>query len=408
MKFHTFEYLFHWIMIRIKQLFLTASLIGLFSSFCQAQVSVSRVEKPDSFQGKEGVFYYLPATFLEFTIAFDRVEELRGPYADYAYQYLGLDDVIREDREFYELKDIRLFPHVYADPDQHFFIEFLQKQTKDPLPVELLFDEQGFLSELAIGMELSGQPEPGPLVMQLPEPAAKYPHKPDPFQYYATDNQVLRIDTIIRVVSIDTSTFTDISYTSNMVYRTVEERAMEAASFIMRIREDRFKLLTGYQEVNYDKEAIAYMDRELMELEDAYLSLFKGVRRRECHLATRVLVPNPGRSGRPEVLCRFSAASGIGSPDDPQGDPVSVVIAPVGISPESTYKGTTPQPGSAQGIAIRLPQMCQVTVDYLGIQKTNRVLPVHQFGYLSHFTYTSKLRLQLHPATGLVRQIIVQ
>lgn len=395
-------------MIRIKPLFLIISLTGLLSTVCLAQVSVSRVNKPDAFQGKDGVFYYLPATFLEFIIAFDRVEELKGPYADYAYQYLGLDDVIKEDREFYELKDIHLSPYVYADPDQHFFIEFLQKQAKDPLPVKLSFDEQGFLSEIAIGMELSGQPEPGQPVMQLAEPLTGYPRKPDLFRYYAADNQLLRIDTIVKIVTIDTATFTDISYTSNMVYRTVEERAREAASFIMRIREDRFKLLTGYQEVNYDKEAIAYMDQELMELEDAYLSLFQGVRRREGYRATRVLVPDPGKTGRPEVLCHFSAVSGFRSAGNSQGDPVTVVIAPVGLSPESSPGATALPPGSTQGIAIRLPQMCQITVDYQGERKTNRVLPVHQFGYLSYFAYTSKLRLQLHPATGLVRQIIVQ
>ena len=62
-----------------------------------------------------------------------------------------------------------------------------------------------------------------------------------------------------------------------MVEKSPEQKAREAADFISKIKEDRFNLLTGYQEVSYNQETLEYMDTQLKLLEKEYMKLFTGI-----------------------------------------------------------------------------------------------------------------------------------
>ena len=71
--------LIHYFMIRMKYIILIATLVLLNSFQTWAQVNVSRVNDPDAFEAKEGTFYYLPGTYLQLEVCFDRVEKISGP-----------------------------------------------------------------------------------------------------------------------------------------------------------------------------------------------------------------------------------------------------------------------------------------------------------------------------------------
>ncbi len=395
-------------MMKGKHFILTAALSIVLILQSEAQVNVSMVTDPAAFEGKEGSFYYLPGTYLELEVCFDLVEKIRGPYADYAYKFLGLDSVITINERFYELKGIRCDTRTGPDPGQLYFVEFLQKQSKDPLELHMVFSEEGFLTEAAMGMDMTSvpvtvQPENGPGVM----PCNKVDRE-GLFRYYATSNQVLKIDTIIKMVTIDTSTFKDISYKRSMIYKTMEERAGEAAELISSIREDRLKLLTGYQEVGYSQGTMEYMDARLLGMEDAYLSLFKGYVSREGYKVRLVYFPSSEKVGQADEICRFSSTAGISGSHDPQGEPVLIRIEPVGASGAVPSQVSGSPSAAGQGFVFRTPGLCRVSIQWKENEMLNKEIPIHQLGILSHYPATSRFHVQMHPAGGSVRQVSVR
>ncbi len=395
-------------MSKITSLYSLAFLVLFFSFPAPAQVNVMRVDNPSAFEAKEGTFYYLPGTYLQIEVCYDLIEKFRGPYADYAFKFLGLDSVIKVNERVYELKEVQCRNHTGIDPQQLFFVEFLQKQSKDPLALHMILSEQGYLSEAALGMEI-----PVPLaegeVEGLRE-GATFQHgiHDIPFRYYATDNQVVKIDTIIKMVTIDTSTFKDVSYKRSMVYRTMEERASEAAEFIATIRENRFKLLTGYQEVNYDKETLEYMDSKLLEMEDSYLSLFKGLCRHESYKVTVTYFPLSENTGQDEVILRLSSYEGLKQSADQLGDPILIRIDPKDTSVVFSSPGSTSPSAAGPGFVFRTPQLCRVTISWKGKNFVAQDLRIHQLGIFSHYPVTSKLHIQLHPSDGSMQRVSVQ
>ena len=68
------------------------------------------------------------------------------------------------------------------------------------------------------------------------------------------------------------------------------EKANEAAQKILEIREARFHLISGYQEVNYG-ESMEYMNDQLKELENDYLELFLGKEVKSTGIQTIYYIP---------------------------------------------------------------------------------------------------------------------
>ncbi len=395
-------------MIRMRHITLITNLVLVFLWAAEAQVNVTRVTDPAAYETREGTFYYLPGTYLKIDVCYDRIEKIRGPYAEYAYKFMGLDSVIRVNETYYEITDIRCQPQTGPDPGQIYFVEFLQKQSKDPLEMNMIISEEGYLCEVSMGMEPAGRTVQEKVEEIRQETASKSEIPDKPFRYYATDNQVVKIDTIIKMVTIDTSSFKDISYKRSMVYKTMEERASEAAEFVEAIRKDRYKLLTGYQEVSYSKETIQYMDSRLLEMEDSYLSLFKGHKQRESYVATILYFPKPENAGQEDVVLYLSNNEGVTRSATQHGVPVTIRIEPAGGIQPASLRSPAGQPATGQGFVFRLPQVCHVTLAYKGKEFFIQDMPVHQYGVLSHYPATSKFHIQLHPTDGSVRQIGVR
>ncbi len=395
-------------MMNGKQFLWVPALMFILISPCMAQVNVSKVTDPAAFMTKEGSFYYLPGTFLQVEVCYDLVEKVKGPYAEYAYKFLGLDTVITVNERYYELKAVRCNAQTGPDPGQLYFAEFLQKQSKDPLELHLVFAEEGYLAEAALGMELPTQPVAVQLVKTDEPMTCRQEQQASLFRYYATFNQVLKIDTIIKMVTIDTSTFKDISYKRSMIYKTMEERAGEAANAITSVREDRLKLLTGYQEVNYNQGTMEYMDARLVEMEEAYLSLFKGSIRRESYQVSLTYFPVPEKIGQDEVICRFSSFGGLVHSGGQTGDPVMIRIEPVDAPSAAHIQDAASQSTAGQGFIFRTPQICNVTITWKDTDMFNQAIPIHQLGIQNRYPSSSRFYIQLHPFDGSVRQVRVR
>ena len=53
-----------------------------------------------------------------------------------------------------------------------------------------------------------------------------------------------------------------------LVTKTSQQRAEEAADYILKFRMKRYELITASQEIAYSKEAIEYMNEQLVKMEN--------------------------------------------------------------------------------------------------------------------------------------------
>ena len=104
-----------------------------------------------------------------------------------------------------------------------------------------------------------------------------------------------KVDTIIRKVNIDTMTLERQYLKRTMVEKSPEQKAKEAADFISKIKDNRFNLVTGFQEVNYNKETLEYMDTQLRMMEKEYMKLFTGISIHRPMTFSYSYTPNPNQ-----------------------------------------------------------------------------------------------------------------
>ncbi|MCD4676005.1 MAG: DUF4831 family protein, partial [Desulfobacula sp.] len=74
-----------------------------FPVLLSAQVNVYKAEGTENYADKNGFFYTLPYTWFEVNVYITKEEHLRGPYADFADKFLGLEDVITSDHNIYDI-----------------------------------------------------------------------------------------------------------------------------------------------------------------------------------------------------------------------------------------------------------------------------------------------------------------
>ena len=88
--------------------------------WAQTKVVKKNAVKANNF----GITYSLPKTTLVVVAEVTKVTCKAGPYYPYAQKYLGVDQVITEDRVYYELGKIRLENKGVPDPDNTYIVEF--------------------------------------------------------------------------------------------------------------------------------------------------------------------------------------------------------------------------------------------------------------------------------------------
>ncbi|MEZ5197358.1 MAG: DUF4831 family protein [Bacteroidales bacterium] len=255
-----------------------------------AQVNVTHINEGTDITGKRGVLYALPRVNIAVDITVDKTEYIAGPYAEYAGKYLDLDDVSSSNYNEYNITDIRLYAISEPDPDHFYLVEFDEKTAKENKAMILSLSEQGLIA----GMQ-------GPFSSETMQKEVKSTvigsGESGFFQYYAETNLYEHTDTIIKKVVVDTVSVESVYFDKKWLERSSEDKALEAANKISRIRENRFNLLTGYHEIPYPAGTMQYMDEQLEKMLQEYLSLFTGIKvKKTLHYKYNVL-PQEGEKG---------------------------------------------------------------------------------------------------------------
>lgn len=188
---------------------------------------------------QKGIYYALPRTVIQLDLMVDKTELVEGPFSDYAYM-VGADDVILDNDVEYVLRDVVMSTFAEADPNATFFVNINAKKG-EAQPFYL--NSKGILEGVGMVSEQPIQPE---------TPSVKVP------------------------VSANNKNF-KYQYGSNGM-RGVDQQARAAADMVTRIREEKIKLITGFQETAFTLDTYRQMYADLEEMEKEYLSLFIGKR----------------------------------------------------------------------------------------------------------------------------------
>ena len=106
----------------MKNLILIAGLLIGMPLLAQTKVIKKNAVKANDF----GVTYSLPKTSLVVDVEVTKVTCEAGPYYPYAEKYLGIKDVVTEDKVYYTLGKVNLINRGVPDPDHTYIIEFKQ------------------------------------------------------------------------------------------------------------------------------------------------------------------------------------------------------------------------------------------------------------------------------------------
>ena len=153
---------------------------------------------------------------------------------------VGANDVIIDNEVEYVLRDVVMSTYAEADPNATFFVAINAKKGESQ---PFYLNSRGILEGVGMTNEFKEVQTPSPLKVQV-----------------STDNGTFKYQ-----------------YGPNGL-RSEDQQARSAADMINRIREEKIKLLTGFQETAFSLETYRQMYADLDEMETEYLSLFIGKR----------------------------------------------------------------------------------------------------------------------------------
>ncbi len=242
------------------------------------------------------IVYALPLTVFEFDITARKTIEVPGPYAGFAGEMLGLNDVITEKKEIWTLGDVTMNCIEELDPSQFYVIQGTTLMQTNLLALK----ESGLV--LDINPEIysesrSSADHGGPDISGLlfPDLGAQ--------EYVST-----RTDTAYRVVQADTI-FIRVPYLiEKKKGMTLEAQASDAADRLLELREGRHMILTG--ETNIFPQDGAAID-EINRLDREYTALFAGKRMTETKHFRVWFIPVVSMTGEKRTVFRFSETDGV-------------------------------------------------------------------------------------------------
>jgi len=373
-------------------MFIICSLLIAYQT--EAQINVTSVSSRSVKPEKNGVFFSLPRKIIKVSVTVKEIENMKGPYAEYAEQLMGISNPIMQNTKEYELVDIKMETLVEPDPEQIFFIEIDDKSSKEEKNFSVNLTSNGIIRSIN---GISSAKE-----AQLIKEEYKVITQEDLFSMSVNPSLYHKVDTIIRIVTVDTNTVKKRFFNTYFEEKSTEIKAREAADMVSRIREGRFNLLTGYQETNYSPETMKYMDEKLQLMVQEYISLFKGLKTEMLNTYTFYLIPDPNKLN--QVVCKFSKESGISDATDNKGREVILNIRRSGTLTQMPNWASSAVDARSTLIPYRIPEMVRLSVNYLGKIYDEQLIALPQFGIVSRVPFV-KSKIEFDPQTGCVVKI---
>jgi hypothetical protein len=365
---------------RIPLLLLIIMMFGNSVTF--GQYIVKKVSGNTTNTSLDGFYYALPQTVLKVDLVIEKIKKIPGPLAAYAEDYLGVTDYITTNSQIAKLINASVTPLFTPDPEQYYYVQFPTDRSKDEKAHSFQLSDKGTL----LGFGMDGTIKESALSPEIDQTFIMLEGNED-FSYYADYNRKKKIDTVIRKISIDTVTINRFLFKTSWVDKSDKEKANEAAQQILEIREARFHLISGYQEVNYG-ESIKYMDKKLKELENNYLELFIGKEVKTTDIQTVYYIPK--RDKTRDIVY-----------NSPDGNHMEIQLEMNNTNPQLPEKPLE----KIDNIYYRIPQSTNIKISQNNNIFFNSLLPIGQFGVIATAPL-NRTKLLFDEQTGSLKNIV--
>ncbi len=365
---------------RFSLLFLVILLLSSTSAF--SQFIITRVQDQNVNTSQDGFYYALPQTVLKINLVIEKVQKQKGPLAEFTQEYLGTSDYISSNSVSHRLINVVVDQLAEADPEQIYYVQFPSDRPKDAKPLGFSLTAFGTLEAFDV--------EPGAKVITTGTDIHQtiiVSEGEDDFNYFADYNRMKKVDTIIRKITIDTVTIDRFLFKTSWVDKSLKEKANEAAMQIAKIREARFNLITGYQEVNYG-ESMKYMNQQLNILEKKYLELFLGKESKTIENQTVYFTPT--KENNTKILFK-----GI------DGSAVEIKVTPSGTTSKLAENPLAKQ----DNIFYRIPETVLLEITQNGTVHYRNSTSINQMGVVAAAPLNDT-QLQFDRNTGSLIKII--
>ncbi len=241
------------------------------------------VSRPGEEQGKalSSFVYVLPQTVLHLELTIIKETYIPGPYYNFAPSYLGISNIIEETYENWELGPVKLKYLTEPDSANYFTVNLLSGKP----------DFSNFITLTNQGLVI----DPLKWTTDHKSELTNYPSiiKPPYFTDLSLTDYFREItDTLYKTIITDTSFIQVPIPRRQRTAKTIEQKAEEAAGFILNLREARFDLLSGEIDSFPGGEALQFAINELNKLEQSYLELFTGKKIKQAFRASVFILPN--------------------------------------------------------------------------------------------------------------------
>lgn len=326
------------------------------------------------------VVYSLPSTTIHLTVEAVRSSYTPGPYAGYAKKYLGID-VPLEESVTYTLSNIRLTPCLEADRSRSYVLNLGGAGKKaSPMPF-MQFTSQGLVI-------LSNDDNVNGSTWRFPSMASG---DSDMLASRATGNLTSAETVLYRTERNDNGEFERVAYKqSQVVEKSMEKKAQEAASMILNLRQNRINIITGNTDATFSGDALRAAIEETSRIEEDLMRLFTGSTSCSVQTMDFDVVPDSSSTEEMVIAFRLSDTQGLLPSDDISGRPVVIEIAPEAEQPETELiLPETTQNSRRSGyygalekevVHYRIPAICTVRItDGQELLLQSRI-PVYQKG----------------------------
>ncbi len=299
--------------MRILNVFIFFSLVILVSCKPTSETQVTKLDNQTNIS-EGGIIYALPQTNLKFTVEASRTDVIPGPYYEYAEKYLGIENAPKEETRVWQISNIVVTSYNDIDPEQFYIVEPSGKMNFD---INKLIQSGNIMPinkplEDVFSNDFYGVNKEEHEIVFTNLSTTKFVGK-EKITYY---KRVQRDSLFAKVPVTQTQS----------VYKSFEDKAEEAASFIFQIREKKFELITGMADFYPEGESLELAIKELNNMENNYLELFLGKKIKSNYNACFEFTPSETELSQPYIIFRFNEDKGILPPNDLSGRPIIVEL----------------------------------------------------------------------------------
>jgi len=358
----------------MKKLFVLIILVAFFSGL-KAQINVIPATSTDAQIKKNTILYFLPRTVFNITVTVETEYFFPGPFSEYADKYLTIKNVETVEKVSSDIKSISIIPISEPDPNSAYLVFPKKNNFAISYSPSGVIKSFGSIDNAASTCQVYSS-------VNLPE------FYNGDFSF--TDLSVKRnftdiTDTTYKVVQFD-SVFQKIPvYNKVITSKEYEQKAEEAANFIIKIRKRKFKLMTGQFDSETPPADVNAMIKELDELEKEYLALFIGKSITIENDYNSRFIPDINEKDSKLVLFYLSDSKGIVNEEIIDSEPVYCLLTNFGITAEAdrfyNRQNQKKYKNKNKGLYYRMPGLGSIKIALGDVIYSEQRLLIPQFGY---------------------------